>query len=73
MLDHTAPSGQCLPMSRQLINEYRADLDQLKMVSGSRRESALREAFRTLTFEPEQLKNIVAVEPFNRVNGNLSQ
>lgn len=35
-------------MSRQLINEYRADLDRLKAVSGSRRESVLREAFKDL-------------------------
>ena len=35
-------------MSRQLINEYRADLDQLKMVSGSRRETNLRPAFARL-------------------------
>ncbi len=35
-------------LSRQLINEYRADLDRLKAVSGSRRESVLREAFKDL-------------------------
>jgi len=35
-------------MSRQLINEYRADLDRLRQVSGSRRESVLREAFKDL-------------------------
>lgn len=35
-------------MSRQLINEYRAELDRLKAVSGSRRESVLREAFKDL-------------------------
>ena len=35
-------------MSRQLINEYRADLDRLRTVSGSRRESVLREAFKDL-------------------------
>ena len=35
-------------MSRQLINEYRADLDQLRQVSGGRRESVLREAFKDL-------------------------
>jgi len=35
-------------VSRQLINEYRADLDRLKAVSGSRRESVLREAFKDL-------------------------
>ena len=35
-------------MSRQSINEYRADLDRLRAVSGSRRESVLREAFKDL-------------------------
>lgn len=35
-------------MSRQIINEYRADLDRLRAVSGSRRESVLREAFKDL-------------------------
>lgn len=35
-------------MSRQLINEYRAELDRLRQVSGSRRESVLREAFKDL-------------------------
>ncbi len=35
-------------MSRQLINEYRAELDKLRQVSGSRRESVLRESFKDL-------------------------
>ncbi|MFL6858112.1 MAG: type ISP restriction/modification enzyme [Allosphingosinicella sp.] len=35
-------------MSRQLINEYRAELDRLRAISGSRRESVLREAFKDL-------------------------
>ena len=35
-------------LSRQLINEYRAELDKLRQVSGSRRESVLREAFKDL-------------------------
>jgi hypothetical protein len=35
-------------LSRQLINEYRGELDRLKSVSGSRRESVLREAFKDL-------------------------
>ncbi len=35
-------------MSRQLINEYRAELDRLKAISGSRRESVLREPFKDL-------------------------
>jgi predicted helicase len=35
-------------LSKQLINEYRADLDRLRAVSGSRRESVLREAFKDL-------------------------
>jgi len=32
-------------LSRQLIHEYRAELDRLKAVSGSRRESVVRDAF----------------------------
>ena len=35
-------------MSRQLINEYRAELDRLRSVSGSRREGVLSEAFKPL-------------------------
>lgn len=35
-------------MSRQLINEYRAELDRLRAISGSRRESVLRETFKDL-------------------------
>lgn len=35
-------------LSRQLINEYRGELDRLRAVSGSRRESVLREAFKDL-------------------------
>ena len=35
-------------MSKQLINEYRAELDRLRAISGSRRETVLREAFKDL-------------------------
>ncbi len=35
-------------MIRQLINEYRGELDRLRSISGSRRESVLREAFKNL-------------------------
>ncbi len=35
-------------MSRQLINEYRGELDRLRSISGSHRESVLREAFKDL-------------------------
>jgi len=35
-------------LSRHLINEYRGELDRLKTISGSRRESVLREAFKDL-------------------------
>ena len=35
-------------MSRQLINEYRAELDRQRAVSGSRREGVLSEAFKDL-------------------------
>ena len=33
-------------MNRQLINEYRAELDRLRAVSGSRREGVLTAFFR---------------------------
>jgi hypothetical protein len=33
-------------VSRHLINEYRAELDRMKAISGSKRESILREAFK---------------------------
>jgi hypothetical protein len=32
-------------LSRQLINEYRAELDRMKAISGSKRETNLRPAF----------------------------
>ena len=35
-------------MSRQLINEYRGELDRLRTISGSQRDSVLREAFKDL-------------------------
>lgn len=35
-------------MSQHLIHEYRAELDRLRAISGSRRESVLREAFKDL-------------------------
>jgi len=35
-------------LSRHIINEYRGELDRLKTISGSRRESVLREAFKDL-------------------------
>jgi hypothetical protein len=35
-------------MSRQLINEYRAELDKVKFISGSKQESVPREAFKDL-------------------------
>ena len=35
-------------LSRQLINEYRAELDKLRAVSGSRREGVLSDAFKDL-------------------------
>lgn len=44
-------SNSCIPrfsVSRQIINEYRAELDRLRIASGSRRESVLREAFKDL-------------------------
>ena len=41
-----AAPGGCV--SKQLINEYRAELDRLRRVSGSRREGVLSEAFKDL-------------------------
>ncbi|NBU85083.1 MAG: hypothetical protein EBS21_10995 [Sphingomonadaceae bacterium] len=35
-------------MSRQFIHEYRAELDRMRAISGSRRESVLRDAFKML-------------------------
>jgi hypothetical protein len=35
-------------LSQQLINEYRAKLDRLRAVSGSRRETVVREPFKDL-------------------------
>ena len=35
-------------MSRQLITEYRSDLDRIRSASGSQRESVIREAFKDL-------------------------
>ena len=35
-------------LSQHLINEYRAELDRLRAVSGSARESVLREALKDL-------------------------
>ena len=60
-------------MSRQLINEYRADLDQLKQVSGSRRETNLRPAFARLLRQWGKQKDLVFVEEYQRRadKGNL--
>ena len=35
-------------MSRQLITEYRSELDRIHAASGSKRESVIREAFKDL-------------------------
>jgi hypothetical protein len=35
-------------LSRQLINEYRAELDRVRQASGSRREGTVSEAFKDL-------------------------
>lgn len=35
-------------MSRQLINEYRAELDRVRQVSGSRREGTVSEPFKAM-------------------------
>lgn len=53
-------------MSQILINEYLADLDRLKKVSGTRRETVVREAFKDLTplgyWEAKDANDGLAVE-----------
>ena len=44
----SARFGNDAGMSRQIINEYRAELDRQRAVSGSRREGVLSEAFKDL-------------------------
>ena len=61
-----ADKGRVCHMSRQLINEYRADFDQLKTVSGSRREINLRPAFTRLLGNWGKQKDLVFVEEFQR-------
>jgi sugar (pentulose or hexulose) kinase len=41
-------------MSQVLINQYLAELDRMKTVSGSSRESVVREAFKDLLRRPLQ-------------------
>lgn len=48
-------------MSRQLIHEYRADLDRMKAISGSRRESVLRDAFKTLLYRWGRSQDLLLV------------
>jgi len=50
-------------VSRQLINEYRAELDRLRAVTGSTRETNLRPAFaRLLRAWGKQVLDLVYVE-----------
>lgn len=60
-------------MSRQLINEYHADLDQLKAVTGSRRETNLRPAFARLLRSWGKQNDLVFVEEYQKraEKGNL--
>jgi predicted helicase len=53
-------------MSRQLINEYRADLDQLKAVTGSRRETNLRPAFARLLRAWGRQNDLVFIEEYQK-------
>ena len=48
-------------MSRQLINEYRGELDRLRSISGSQRESVLREAFKDLLKKWGRSKDLLFV------------
>ncbi len=48
-------------MSRLLIHDYRADLDRMKAISGSRRESVLRDAFKTLLYRWGRSQDLLLV------------
>jgi hypothetical protein len=54
-------------MSRQLINEYRTELDRLKSVSGSRRESVLREAFKDLLKRWGKSQDLIFIPEYDRI------
>jgi predicted helicase len=54
-------------LSRQLINEYRAELDRLKAVSGSKRESVLREAFKDLLKRWGKSNDLLFVPEYDRI------
>ena len=69
---HTTERGGCV--SRQLINEYRSELDRLRSVTGSHRETNLRPAFaRVLRSWGKQVLNLVFVEEhqIRTAQGNL--
>jgi predicted helicase len=48
-------------VSRLLIHDYRADLDRMKAISGSRRESVLRDAFKTLLYRWGRSQDLLLV------------
>ena len=52
------PLGWGVRVSRQHINEYRAELDRLRAVSGSRREGVLSDAFKDLLRRWGRAENI---------------
>jgi predicted helicase len=54
-------------MSRQLINEYRAELDRMKAISGSKRESVLREAFKDLLKKWGKANDLQFVPEYDRI------
>jgi hypothetical protein len=56
-------------VSRQLITEYRSELDRIHAASGSKRESVVREAFKDLLKRYEKAGPNLAY--FNRVDSQF--
>lgn len=60
-------------MSRQLIHEYRSELDRMKAVSGSRRETVLREAFKGLLYRWGRSQDLLLVPEHSLITAKGSR
>lgn len=57
-------------MSRQLVNDYQADLDRLKAVTGSKREGVLSEAFKDLLKRWGKLHDLLFIAQHEIIRSN---
>ena len=59
-------------MSRQLINEYRGELDMLRLVSGTRREGVLSDTFKDMLkhWDPAIELSLIPEHDIVTPNGN---